>query len=69
MISGSSYGGSIRMINSQKKIEDAIIRKIIFYISLFSDEIKQKLNKLGKSNKATDSVCVDGEDQIDLTKI
>lgn len=50
------------MIKSQKKVEDAIVRKIIFYISLFSDEVKLKLDKLGKSSKANDSVCVESED-------
>ncbi len=45
------------------------MKKIIFYISLFSDEVKLKLDKLGKSSKANDSVCVENEDQIDLIKI
>ena len=57
------------MIKSQKKLEDSIVRKIIFYISLFSDEVKQKLDKLGKSSKATDSLSVENEEEIDLTKI
>jgi hypothetical protein len=57
------------MIRSQKKIEDAIVRKIIFYISLFSDEVKQKLDTLGKSSKANDSLSVEQEEDIDLGQI
>lgn len=58
----SSVNGSIRMIKSQKKVEDAIVRKIIFYISLFSTEVKQKLDRLGKSSIADNLVGVTHED-------
>jgi hypothetical protein len=58
----SSANGSIRMIKSQKKVEDAIVRKIIFYISLFSTEVKQKLDRLGKSSKADNLVGVTHEE-------
>lgn len=50
------------MIRSQKKVEDAIVRKIIFYISLFSIEVKHKLDRLGKSSKADDLEGISHED-------
>jgi len=38
----------IEVINNNKDIyaEDVITQKIIYYISLFSDEVKESLNKL-----------------------
>lgn len=51
----SSVKGSehLRFIARHQKIEDKIVQKIIYYISLFSTEVREKLDELhiGKANK------------------
>lgn len=39
---------SIKRIKATRKVADAVIKKIIFYISLFSDEVTDQLKKIGK---------------------
>jgi hypothetical protein len=46
--------GSIRKIKATKRVADAVIRKIIYYISLFSEEVRVQL--LGKTSNLIQAV-------------
>lgn len=52
-LDSSSFKGSehIRFIKKYSKVEDKIVQKIIYYISLFSSEVKAKLEKLNLATK------------------
>jgi len=63
--------GSVRFIKSQRKVADAIVRKIIYYISLFNDEVRISLYKLGKDTDPSTNYSnqVINEDDIVLSEI
>ena len=55
---------SIRFIKSHRQTEDTIVKKIIYYIGLFSHEVR---NMLDKANKEVG--CEIKEEDINLDKL
>jgi len=69
----SSVKGSehMRFLAKHQKIEDKIVQKIIYYISLFSSEVKEKLDQLhiGKTKKQAINLNFKEEEEIKLDKV
>lgn len=61
----------MRFLAKHQKIEDKIVQKIIYYISLFSSEVKEKLDQLhiGKTKKQAINLNFKEEEEIKLDKV
>ncbi len=61
----------MRFISRHQKIEDKIVQKIIYYISLFSQEVRDKLDEMHiwKRSKQTLDLKFKEEEEIRLDKV